>query len=63
MLMNLPIEPIKLFVLDLIEPFVRNGINRDSKYLGSNYVLCALTLVSPAAAEALPWLYQSVSAF
>lgn len=63
MLMNLPIEPIKLFVLDLIEPFVKNGINRDSKYLGSNYVLCALTLVSPAAAEALPWLYQSVSAF
>jgi hypothetical protein len=63
MLMNLPIEPIKLFVLELIEPFIRNGINRDSRYLGANYVLCALTLVSPEAAEALPWLYQSVSTF
>ena len=63
MLINIPIESIKLFVLELIEPFVRSGINRDSKYLGTNYVLCALTLVSPAAAEALPWLYQSVSAF
>jgi len=30
--------------------------------LGASYVLSALTLVSPKAREALPWLYQSVAA-
>jgi hypothetical protein len=45
----------------LMRRFVQTGINRDSRCLGTNYVLCALTLVSPAAANALPWLYQSVS--
>jgi hypothetical protein len=28
--------------------------------LGAYYILCALTLVNQEAAEALPWLYQSV---
>jgi len=46
--------------LRIIERLVRDGINRESRCLGANFVLCALTLVSPAAAEALPWLYQSV---
>jgi hypothetical protein len=46
--------------LRIIEMLVRSGINHDSKCLGTNYVLCALTLVSPPAAVALPWLYQSV---
>jgi hypothetical protein len=46
--------------LRLMERLVRDGINVDSRSLGANYVLCALTLVSPAAANALPWLFQSV---
>ena len=46
--------------LRLLERLVRDGINVDSRSLGANYVLCALTLVSPAAADALPWLFQSV---
>lgn len=46
--------------ITIIEKLVRSGINHDSKCLGANYVLCALTLVSPDAAVALPWLYQSV---
>jgi hypothetical protein len=48
------------FVLSTIEMLVRNGINRDSQCLGSNFVLCALTLVNTDAANALPWLFQSV---
>ena len=44
----------------IIEKLVRSGINHDSKCLGANYVLCALTLVSSDAATAIPWLFQSV---
>ena len=37
------------------------SINEDRKILGTFYVLSALTLVSNDAANAMPWLYQSVS--
>ena len=46
--------------LTIMERLVRSGINPDSRCLGANYVLCALTLVSQEAALALPWLFQSV---
>ena len=55
------IEIIKLFAIRIMEQLIKTGINRESRCLGSNYVLCALTLVNPLAAEALPWLYYSVS--
>jgi hypothetical protein len=61
LLNGFPVDSIRLFVLELMEEFIRSGVNRDSRYLGTNYILCALTLVSNEAAEALPWLYQSVS--
>lgn len=41
------------------ERMVYRGVDRDSKMLGANYLLIALTLVSPEAAEVLPWFYQS----
>jgi len=46
--------------LSIIQSLVRDGVNQDSRSLGANFVLCALTLVNPEAAIALPWLYQSV---
>ena len=46
--------------VDIITKLVSNGVNHDSRYLGANLVLCALTLVNPDAANALPWLYESV---
>lgn len=46
--------------LSVVETMVRSGIDRDAKVLGAYYVLSALTLVSPGAAEAMPWLYDSV---
>lgn len=55
-----PTEAIQRMSLSLMEKMVSTGIDNDSKYLGSSYVLCALTLVNNQAAEALPWLYQSV---
>jgi hypothetical protein len=60
-LSNMPIDALKKIALVIMEPMVRSGINRESKCLGSNYVLCALTLVNPQASNALPWLYHSVS--
>ena len=56
--------PITILIelsLSIIEKLIKSGNTRDYRCLGANYVLCALTLVSPQAAEALPWLYQSVA--
>jgi len=47
--------------LGVIERLVRSGIADDDRKLGAFYVLSALTLVSPGARDALPWLYQSVA--
>jgi len=57
----LPIEILQLISVNCIETIITSGINRESKCLGCNYVLCAITLVNPQAALALPWLYYSVS--
>jgi len=54
---------IKKNILDILEKFVNTGIDRDSRTLGSYYVLGALTLVNESAASSLPWLFQSVSFF
>ena len=54
---------IKKNILDILEKFVNNGIDRDSKTLGAYYVLGALTLVSDLAASSMPWLFQSVAYF
>lgn len=47
-------------VLQIIENMITKGINNEYNNLGINYVLCGFTLVSPRAAETLPWLYQAV---
>jgi len=52
---------VKRYILEILEKLVNSGINEDSKSLGSYYVLAALTLVNDTAAEALPWLYHSVT--
>lgn len=55
-----PVNILQELTIGIMEKLVRNGINTDSRYLGSTYVLSALTLVSNDAASALPWLFQSV---
>lgn len=54
---------IKNTLLDVMEPMINHGIDKDSKSLGAYYVLGALTLVSEPCATSLPWLYQSVNYF
>ena len=55
---NIPI--LREIAIDIMNKLVRDGINYDSRCLGANFVLCALTLANQDAADALPWLYQSV---
>ena len=59
-LRNNTLEMLKSKALSVMEKMVNTGINNESKYLGSTYVLCALTLVSKEAASSMPWLYESV---
>lgn len=51
---------LREIAIDIMNKLVRDGVNHGSRCLGANYVLCALTLVNQDAAEAMPWLYQSV---
>jgi hypothetical protein len=60
---NLPMmnfNLLQLNVLYIMEQFVKSGITTANKTLGAFYVLSALTLVNKDAAEAMPWLYDSV---
>jgi hypothetical protein len=54
-------EEIRDTALYNIRMMVTIGSNDDFKTLGAYYVLCALTLVSDEARNALPWLYHAVS--
>lgn len=54
---------LREYALQIIEQFIKKGTSPSNQALGANYVLCALTLVNPHAAAALPWLHQSVSYF
>jgi len=60
MIYNLNTDSLQRFILGVMENLVKTGINRDSRSLGAYYVLAGLTLVNNEAAEAMPWLYQSV---
>lgn len=46
---------------EILDRFLNNSASDSNKSLGALYILSALTLVSRDAADALPWLYQSVA--
>ena len=54
-----PFEILRDKILLIMEEMVYSGVDIDSKSLGCYYILGALTLVSPHAAAALPWLYET----
>jgi hypothetical protein len=58
---GLPLRELQFAILLVMETMVKTGNEQHSRYLGSTYVLCALTLVNTHAAQALPWLYESVA--
>lgn len=60
---NGSLTTLKQNILKVMEKMVTKGVDRDSKTLGALYILTALTLVSPDAAEARPELYNSAAHF
>ena len=50
---------IRKYIISVINDFISSGVSRDDCNLCANYVLTALTTVCTAAAQALPWLYES----
>jgi hypothetical protein len=57
---NVNIDLLKKFAITIIDKLINSSNNRDNQSLGAMYVLSALTIVNNNAAEAMPWLYQSV---
>lgn len=54
-------DQLRTLAVTVIERLINHGVDYGSQSLGANFVLCALTLVSEPARNALPWLYQSVA--
>ena len=57
---NNTLYELRKIAIEISENLVYYGIDNDDKNLGAYYVLSALTLQNSEAANALPWLYQSV---
>lgn len=53
-------ETLKQFCVTIIHQLINLSLQKENQCLGAIYVLSALTLVNPIAAESMPWLYQSV---
>ena len=47
-------------IISVMEKMINSSDDISNRHIGSYYVLSAITLVNTEAAEALPWLYQSV---
>ena len=50
---------IRKYCITIIDILINSGMNTNACSLGSYYVLCALTIVSHDAAQAMPWLYEA----
>ena len=57
---DMTIENMREGCLRIVENMVYMGIDADHRNLGTFHILSALTVVSPPARQALPWLYESV---
>ena len=54
------LERMKDTCLTIMERFVTSAHAQEDRYLGTSHILMALTLCSADAAQAMPWLFQSV---
>jgi len=57
---ELTLEQMKLACLIVFENLIYSGIDEDHRKIGCFHALSALTVVSPGARDAMPWLYESV---
>ena len=54
------IQTLKMNILNIFDNLISKSPERTNQSLGAFYILGSLTLVSQNAANALPWLYESV---
>ena len=57
---NLNSDLLKKYCVVIIDKFINSSTNKDNQCLGAFYILSALTMVNSNAADAMPWLYQSL---
>ena len=57
---NYSLEELKKILLEVMRKLLYNAINDEYQKLGAIYILTALTIVNPSAAEAMPWYFSSV---
>lgn len=55
-----PLEILKQYIYSILHDLLYRSNQTEYQILGAYYILSALTLVSMQAADALPWLYESV---
>lgn len=58
--LNYSLNELKNILLKVMERMLYHAINEEYQKLGAMYILTALTIVSPGAAEAMPWYFSSV---
>lgn len=56
----LDIQLLRNYCYLVMDELLNKADSIEHQSLGAYYILCALTLVNPSTADALPWLYQSV---
>jgi len=57
---NQNIQTLKMSILNIFDNLISKSPERNNQSLGAFYILGSLTLVCQNAANALPWLYESV---
>lgn len=54
------INDVKKSNMIILSKFITAGINQEYKYLGSTYILMALTKINSNVAISYPWLFESI---
>ena len=57
---NYSLDQLKQITISVMEKMLYHAVNDEYQKLGAIYILTALTIASPDAAEAMPWYYSSV---
>ena len=59
-IINYNMNDVKKTNIIILNKFITSGINQEFKYLGSTYILIALTKINSNVAISYPWLYESI---
>ena len=57
---NQPIQTLQKLNMNCMKLMISSAVDRNDRILGAMYVITALTMVSPQARTAYPWLHESI---